>query len=204
MKKFKKIIAIILVVSMLSVFFVSCKKDEEQEELKKEYIVSMMVQNYGTIILKLDAVAAPKTVANFIKLVKEGFYNGLTFHRVMNNFMIQGGDPNADGTGGSKDKIYGEFASNGHTNPISHVRGVISMARRSDNPNSASSQFFITNADSISLDGNYAAFGYVIEGMDVVDAITEATAPYADPYSGTIYQKNKQAVISEVKILSSK
>lgn len=197
MTRCKKIIAVLLIISILSVFLVSCKKEEKLEDV---YYVSIAVKDYGTIVLKLDTLAAPKTVANFIKLVKEGFYNGLTFHRVMSNFMIQGGDPNGDGSGSSKDKIYGEFASNGYNNPISHVRGVISMARSKD-PNSASCQFFITNADSTHLDGNYAAFGYVIEGMDVVDEITRATVQYTDSSSGTILIKSKQPVITEIKIL---
>ena len=114
--------------------------------------------------------AAPQTVANFQKLVGQGFYNGLTFHRVIKDFMIQGGDPKGNGTGGSKEKIFGEFASNGFENNLKHERGVISMARSSD-PNSASSQFFICHKDSPHLNGEYAAFGKVIYGMKTVDAI---------------------------------
>lgn len=126
----------------------------------------------GTIKLELDASAAPITVANFEKLVKEGFYDGLTFHRVIKGFMIQGGDPLGTGMGGSRENIKGEFIQNGVPNPIHHVRGVISMARAM-NPNSASSQFFIMHQDGLYLDGQYAAFGHVTEGMDVVDAIAK-------------------------------
>lgn len=215
-----KLLSLILTVSILTLAFTSCKKEKEETvddsekeytldqyeedtstEEKSIYYVAMAVKNHGVIILKLDAENAPITVANFIKLVREDFYDGLTFHRVKNNFMIQGGDPNADGSGGSKDKIYGEFLNNGYYNTISHVRGVISMARRSDNNNSASSQFFIMNADYKSLDGDYAAFGYVIEGMSVVDSITKETVKYTDSQSGTIYDKSKQAVITEMKVI---
>ncbi len=128
------------------------------------------MQNGSVIKIELDFNAAPKTAANFEKLVKEGFYNGLTFHRVISGFMIQGGDPQGTGMGGAKENIIGEFKVNGFDNPISHKRGVISMAR-SQNFNSASSQFFIMHEDGTFLDGQYAAFGYVVEGIEVVDAI---------------------------------
>ena len=134
------------------------------------------VEGYGTIKLELDADVASVTVANFAKLAGDGFYNGLTFHRIISGFMVQGGDPNGNGTGGSSEKIVGEFSENGHPNSISHVRGTISMAR-SQAYNSASSQFFIMQADTPSLDGQYAAFGHVTEGMDVVDVMCEAARP---------------------------
>jgi peptidyl-prolyl cis-trans isomerase B (cyclophilin B) len=133
--------------------------------------VKITMEDGGVILLELDPQAAPQTVENFLKLVNEGFYDGLTFHRIIPGFMIQGGDPEGDGTGGADQTVIGEFASNGVNNPISHTRGVISMAR-SQNPDSASSQFFITNADALNLDGDYAAFGRVLEGMDVVDRIS--------------------------------
>ena len=133
-------------------------------------MIEITMENGGVIRLKLDAEAAPLTVSNFEKLVKQGFYDGLIFHRVISGFMIQGGDPQGTGYGGSDDNIKGEFLMNGVPNPISHKRGVISMARSQD-PNSASSQFFIMHADGEFLDGQYAAFGRVVEGMDVVDAI---------------------------------
>ena len=148
-------------------------------------IVAIMKTNMGDIKIKLFPKEAPKTVENFTTHAKNGYYNGLIFHRVIKDFMIQGGDPAGNGSGGSDKEIYGEFSSNGHANDISHKRGVISMARSND-PNSASSQFFICNADaSESLDGSYAAFGYVVDGMKVVDKITEDVFPktkYASYY----------------------
>lgn len=161
--------------------------------------VIIKVRGYGEITLLLDATTAPITVENFISLAKSGFYDGLTFHRIISGFMIQGGDPKADGTGGSDEDIFGEFDENGWTNDISHKKGVISMARAND-PNSGSSQFFICNADATSLDGKYAAFGYVTSGLNIVDEITALTVPYTDYYSGTIADKAKQVVIESVTI----
>lgn len=151
------------------------------------------VEGYGTIKLELDADVAPVTVANFAKLAGDGFYNGLTFHRIISGFMLQGGDPNGNGTGGSDEKIVGEFSDNGHENGISHVRGTISMAR-SQAYNSASSQFFIMQADTPSLDGQYAAFGHVTEGMDVVDAMCEAAHPTDN--NGTIAAADQPRITS--------
>lgn len=151
------------------------------------------VEGYGTIKLELDADVAPVTVANFAKLAGDGFYNGLTFHRIISGFMVQGGDPNGNGTGGSSEKIVGEFSENGHPNSISHVRGTISMAR-SQAYNSASSQFFIMQADTPSLDGQYAAFGHVTEGMDVVDAMCEAAHPTDN--NGTIAAADQPRISS--------
>lgn len=142
-------------------------------------MVIIELENGKEIKIELYPDKAPITVENFLKLVKEGFYNGLTFHRVIKGFMIQGGDPLGDGTGGADEKIKGEFASNGVTNDISHVRGVVSMAR-AKNPNSASSQFFIMHADCKGLDGDYAAFGRVVDGMDAVDEIAETKTDYND------------------------
>lgn len=142
-------------------------------------MVIIEMENGKKIKLELYPEAAPKTVANFEKLVREGFYDGLTFHRVIAGFMIQGGDPEGTGMGGSSERIVGEFAMNGHKNPIKHTRGVISMAR-SQSPNSASSQFFIMHADAPHLDGQYAAFGRVIEGMDVVDEIASVPTDFRD------------------------
>lgn len=157
----------------------------------------IVVKNYGTIALELDADVAPITVENFANLVNEGFYNGLTFHRIISGFMIQGGDPLGNGTGGSSKTIKGEFASNGVKNSISHVRGTISMAR-SSMPNSASSQFFIVHQDSTFLDGQYAAFGTVTSGMEVVDKICADTAVEDD--NGTV-AKNNQPVIEKITII---
>lgn len=143
----------------------------------------------GVIKIELDETAAPVTAANFKQLVSEGFYDGLTFHRIIPGFMIQGGDPNGNGTGGSKNNIKGEFMSNGFNNPIKHTRGVISMARAQD-PNSASSQFFIMHADAPHLDGMYAAFGHVVEGMDVVDQIANVKTDFRDkPMKPVIMKK---------------
>lgn len=157
----------------------------------------IVVKNYGTIALELDADIAPITVENFANLVNEGFYNGLTFHRIISGFMIQGGDPLGNGTGGSSKTIKGEFASNGVKNSISHVRGTISMAR-SSMPNSASSQFFIVHQDSTFLDGQYAAFGTVTSGMDVVDKICEDTV--VEDNNGTVAAKN-QPIIEKITMI---
>lgn len=140
------------------------------------YTAVIEVEGYGTITLALDASAAPVTTENFVSLAKAGFYDGLTFHRIIEGFMIQGGDPNGNGTGGSEQTIKGEFSANGVENDLSHTRGAISMAR-SEDYDSASSQFFIVHEDSTFLDGGYAAFGYVTEGMDVVDAICADAQP---------------------------
>ena len=142
-------------------------------------MVIIEMENGGKIELELYPEHAPKTVANFESLVKEGFYNGLTFHRIIPGFMIQGGDPLGNGMGGSDKKLVGEFRANGFNNPIKHERGVISMARAYD-PNSASSQFFIMHKNAPHLDGQYAAFGKVVNGMDVVDEIASIPTDYSD------------------------
>ena len=142
-------------------------------------MVVIEMENGGIIKLALDREAAPLTVANFEKLVTRGFYDGLTFHRVIRGFMIQGGCPQGNGMGGAEENIKGEFAQNGVKNPLRHTRGVISMARAWD-PNSASSQFFIMHEDAPHLDGAYAAFGHVIEGMDTVDAIAATRTDLRD------------------------
>lgn len=154
------------------------------------------IKDYGKISLELDADTAPITVTNFVKLAKEGFYDGLTFHRIIKGFMMQGGDPLGTGTGGSDEEIKGEFAQNGVKNDISHVRGVISMAR-SQLFDSASSQFFIVHEDSTFLDGQYAGFGHVTEGMDIVDKICEET-PVTDS-NGTVAE-GKKPVINTITI----
>ena len=136
--------------------------------------VKLTIKHYGDVVIRLRSDIAPITVANFQSLVAKGFYNGLTFHRIMQGFMIQGGDPKGDGTGGSGTTIKGEFKINGIQNDLSHVAGVISMARKSMPYDSATSQFFICNADaSASLDGKYAGFGYVVAGLDVVLTVSE-------------------------------
>ena len=154
------------------------------------------IKDMGTITVELDGDAAPITVQNFMDLAESGFYDGLTFHRIINGFMMQGGDPNGDGTGGSEQTIKGEFALNGIENGLSHTRGAISMARATD-MDSASSQFFIVHEDSTYLDGQYACFGYVTDGMDIVDTICENT-PVEDG-NGTVLPEN-QPVIESIKI----
>lgn len=159
--------------------------------------VEITVKDYGKIRAELYGGVAPITVQNFMKLVDEGFYNNLTFHRIISGFMIQGGDPLGNGTGGSSETIKGEFSANGVENPIAHERGVLSMAR-SSNPDSASSQFFIMHAAAPHLDGQYAAFGKVISGIEVVDAICEKT-PVQDG-NGTVAPADQPVIESIVRI----
>lgn len=166
----------------------------------KEYIAEINVKDYGKITVKLDQNAAPITAKNFVDLANSGFYDGLTFHRIMNGFMMQGGDPKGNGTGGSENNIYGEFSENGFNNPLSHTKGAISMARNSFDMNSASSQFFIVQDSKAvpSLDGKYACFGYVTDGLDLVDKICADAKPTDN--NGTI-PKDQQPVIESVKII---
>lgn len=186
---------LLLVVVFLSVFTLTgCKKDVEKTT------VLMTVKDYGEITIELDPTYAPETVENFLNLVEMGFYDGLSFHRIIDGFMIQGGDPLRDGTGGSGKNIKGEFESNGVKNKLSHTRGVISMARNSYSNDSASSQFFIVQEDSTHLDGDYAAFGIVTSGMEVVDAIAKETKVEDD--NGTVLRKN-QPIIESIKIISA-
>ncbi len=155
--------------------------------------VVIEIENYGTITAALYGEAAPITVENFVKLANQGFYDGLTFHRIISGFMIQGGDPKGNGTGGSSENIKGEFSANGVENNIAHQRGVLSMARSSAY-DSASSQFFIMHQQATHLDGQYAAFGCVLEGMEVVDAICQNT-PVTDG-NGTVAKANQPKIIS--------
>lgn len=192
MKKFRFLLGIVLIPLL---FLTGCSSDEET--LTGKHHAEIVVQDYGTIKVELDADQAPITVQNFIDLANSGFYDGLTFHRIIEGFMIQGGDPNGDGTGGSDHTIRGEFTQNGVNNTLSHTRGAISMARSSA-MNSASSQFFIVHEDSTYLDGSYAVFGYVTEGMDVVDAI--ATSVTAEDSNDTVAKEN-QPVIEKITII---
>ena len=194
----KKILALVLALACLLAVCSGCKKEEPSPYLKGKHHVEIEVQDYGTIAVELDADTAPITVTNFIELAKSGFYNGLTFHRIIEGFMIQGGDPKGNGTGGSENPIKGEFEANGVKNSISHKRGVISMARQASNYNSASSQFFIMHKDNDSLDGGYAAFGHVTSGIEVVDAICENT-PVQDK-NGTVLPKD-QPVITAIRVI---
>ena len=166
---------------------------EDKEANKK--MIEIVMEDGSVMELELYPDIAPATVENFIKLASEGFYDGLTFHRIISGFMIQGGDPQGTGFGGSKDTIKGEFSSNGFENNLSHKRGVISMAR-SQNPNSASSQFFICHADSEFLDGNYAAFGKMTSGFEVLDKL--AGTPVEDS-NGTVAKEN-QPVIKTITV----
>lgn len=163
-----------------------------------DYTAVIDIENYGKITLELYTDEAPKTVANFVKLAKSGFYDGLTFHRIMEGFMMQGGDPEGTGMGGSDETIVGEFSDNGYENSISHTRGTISMARNGYDYNSASSQFFIVHKDSTFLDGQYAAFGRVTDGIDVVDKVCEDSQPTDN--NGTI-PKSAQPVIKSITIV---
>lgn len=198
----KKIIAFLLCAVLAGAALGCGSKDKSEASagdadlLSGLHYAEIEVEDYGTISLELDADTAPITVTNFVNLAKDGFYDGLTFHRIIDGFMIQGGDPLGNGTGGSDETIKGEFSDNGVENDISHVRGTISMARSSD-PDSASSQFFIVHQDSTYLDGQYAAFGHVTDGMDVVDAICEDT-PVQDG-NGTVAAED-QPVITSITI----
>lgn len=201
----KKLLSYALVFTMLLMGLSGCgdSATETKDATKKgtdyssgTHHAEIKVKDYGTIKLELDADTAPITVENFAKLANEKFYDGLTFHRIISGFMIQGGDPNGDGTGGSKETIKGEFSGNGVENKISHKRGVISMARSQD-PNSASSQFFIMHQDSTYLDGEYAAFGKVTEGIEIVDKICEDTQVIDG--NGTV-EKAEQPVIESIRM----
>ena len=185
----KKILVLLLCLSMI--FCVSCSKDIEK--LKEEYItVKIEVRDFGTMTVNLYPEIAPITVENFVTLAEEGFYDGLIFHRIIEGFMIQGGDPSGTGYGlPDQPTIKGEFSYNSVENPLSHKRGVISMAR-GNSYNSATSQFFICHGDSYHLDGQYAAFGELIEGFEVLDAIATvetgtANRPTTDVVIETIY-----------------
>ena len=177
--------------------------NRELPAISGKHHAQIVVRDYGTITVELDADMAPTTVDNFLKLAGEGFYDGLTFHRIYPYFMIQGGSPNGDGVGGSGTNIFGEFKSNGwDKNTISHVRGTISMARTKD-PDSASSQFFIVHEDSTYLDGDYAAFGTVTEGMDVVDALCDwvASGAVLCDNNGVIQNVEEMPIIETVKVI---
>lgn len=219
----KRLISIILMAALLSLCLTGCgdtrenadkstakttkkesfaeKKDagtSNSQYLTGKHHAEIVIAEYGKLELELDADVAPITVTNFVNLAKKGFYNGLTFHRIMSGFMIQGGDPNGDGTGGSEETIKGEFKSNGIENTMSHKRGVISMARTQNDPDSASSQFFIVQADSDFLDGDYAAFGKVTAGMDIVDKICQSVQTIDN--NGTV-PADQQPKITAIKVI---
>ncbi len=202
------ITTIALVLALTCLIFGIILISRSCNSFKVTHHASIEVEGYGTIHVELYGDEAPETVENFVKLANQGFYNGLTFHRIMDNFMIQGGDPKGDGTGGyevdgKEQNIKGEFSANGVNNDIKHVRGTISMAREGGNKNSASSQFFIVHQtsenNSKSLDGNYAAFGMVTSGMEIVDKICEDVKEGAN---GAV-EKDKQPVIKSITIHAS-
>ena len=166
----KRWLSLILAAALAVCVFAACSKDDNTSGSAGKHHEEIEVQDYGTITVELDGDAAPITVDNFLKLAKEGFYDGLTFHRIIDGFMIQGGDPEGTGMGGSDETIKGEFSANGVENNLSHTRGAISMARNSVSMDSASSQFFIVQSDSTFLDGQYACFGYVTSGMHCLPA----------------------------------
>lgn len=202
MRKAAKLLCMALILVLGITGCGGSKKDDGQSDKtgsmdSGKHHVEIHIKDYGTIKAELDADVAPVSVSNFISLAKSGFYDGLTFHRIISGFMIQGGDPKGDGTGGSGKNIKGEFSANGVENSISHLRGTISMARSQEH-DSASSQFFIMHQDYTSLDGQYAAFGKVTEGMEIVDQICEKT-PVVDN-NGTV-EADKQPKIETIKVI---
>ena len=193
----------ICVMLIIALGLTGCKKKSDEPtststtSTSEKHHVEIEVEDYGTIKVELDADAAPLTVANFIKLADSKFYDGLTFHRIIDGFVIQGGDPLGNGTGSSEEKIKGEFSANGVDNPISHTRGTISMARSMDY-DSASCQFFIVQTDALQLDGEYAAFGHVTDGMEIVDKICKEVV--AEDANGTVAPEN-QPVITKIEVV---
>lgn len=199
MKK-NKILLVVLLLGL--VLFAGCGNKTEEKKSDDKYAnkvnVVMEIKDYGSISLELYPDIAPETVNNFVSLAKAGFYDNLTFHRIIDGFMIQGGDPQANGFGGSDKTIKGEFSANGFNNPLKHERGVISMARGPYDYNSASSQFFIVQTTAPSLDGQYASFGRVTKGIEIVDQICKDT-PVEDD-DGTVLREN-QPVIVKVTVM---
>ncbi len=191
----KKRLTVFLLLMSLMAVLAACGRENDASG---KHHVEITVKDYGTISVELDGDAAPLTVENFLELARDGFYDGLTFHCIIEGFMMQGGDPLGTGGGGSTKTIKGEFSANGVENNLSHTRGAISMAR-SSKMNSASSQFFIVHQDSTFLDGEYACFGYVTEGMEVVDAVCEGEWPFID--GDGIIQKDSQPVIESIKVI---
>ena len=196
------LLIVVLVAAVIVLFTIRGKKEStegstETIDAAGKHHIEIQVKDYGTIKAELDGDTAPITVANFLKLAESGFYDGLTFHRIIDGFMIQGGDPKGNGTGGADETIKGEFSQNGVENKLSHVRGTLSMARSQD-MDSASSQFFIVQSDCTSLDGQYAAFGTVTEGMDLMDKICKDT-PVQDN-NGTVSAAD-QPVIESIKVI---
>lgn len=195
----KKYIKYIILIGLTILLIVGLNWPVDSDLLSGKHNIEISIKDYGKMKLELDADTAPITVTNFIKLINEKFYDNLTMHRIIDGFMIQGGDPEGNGTGGSSETIKGEFLSNGVKNDISHIRGVISMARNSQSMDSASSQFFIMHKDSPHLDGEYAAFGKVTSGIEVVDKIVESVAEYGD--DNGLIPSEKQPIIEYIKVI---
>lgn len=205
-------VAAVLLAAVITVFVVTSNKTDNQgstgdspsisgtistSQAAGKHHAEIDIKDYGVVKVELNGDAAPITVANFINLANDGFYDGLTFHRIIDGFMMQGGDPNGDGSGGSENEIKGEFSNNGVENSLSHTRGAISMARNAVSMDSASSQFFIVHEDSTFLDGDYACFGYVTDGMDIVDEIC-SNAVTTDS-NGSVAAEN-QPIINSITI----
>jgi len=194
----KKKLSMFVLVVFGFLLFAGCQTETIGTNQNKSNQVEIEIENYGTLTIQLNPEEAPITVENFKSLIEEGFYDGLTFHRIIRNFMIQGGDPNGNGTGGSSNQIKGEFASNGVDNSLSHTRGAVSMARSLE-MDSASSQFFIVHEDSPHLDGDYAVFGYVVDGIEIVDQICADTVVVDS--NGTVAPEN-QPIITSIKLVN--
>ena len=191
----KKILLVIFTFVMV-LTFTAC--NAKKDKFSNKIYANIEVKNYGTIELELYPDVAPETVSNFVDLVEYGLYDNTTFHRIVSGFMIQGGDPTGTGRGGTNHTIKGEFLANGFDNALSHTRGVISMARNDSNYDSASAQFFITHVDRKDLDGHYAAFGKVINGIEVIDNICENTK--VENNNGTVLKEN-QPIITKIYIV---
>ena len=187
----KKLIACLMISILLTACSGNATKDD-QNGPSNTILAVMEIENYGEVTIELYEDIAPETVANFVKLAESGFYDGLTFHRIIDGFMVQGGDPSGNGTGGSGETIKGEFSSNGFENDLKHEDGVISMAR-AKNPDSASSQFFIMVNSAPHLDGNYAAFGKVTEGLEYIHQMAKDANPIDD--NGTILPEEQPVII---------
>ena len=194
MKKVLKCLSLIICISLLF----GCGSDNTTKLLTGKHNVQINIKDYGKVTLELNADEAPITVTNFIKLAKAGFYDGLTFHRIIDGQFIQGGDPLGNGLGGSDETIKGEFSSNGVSNKLSHTKGAISMARTSQDMNSASSQFFILIKDATYYDGSYACFGYVTDGLNIVEKVAKDAK--VEDENGTVLKENQPVIESIVVI----